>query len=89
MLGAIAVPLNFRLTPAEIAFLVDDCEARVIITEAVLAPVATGVRDIQPLVGTIVVAGGASDDQMLGYDDLIDEPGGPAQPSTSRTTRRR
>ncbi|MGO9928869.1 MAG: AMP-binding protein, partial [Mycobacterium sp.] len=29
MLGAIAVPLNFRLTPAEIAFLVQDCTARV------------------------------------------------------------
>ena len=48
MLGAIAVPVNFRLTPAEIAFLVEDCEARVMITEAVLAPVATGVRDIEP-----------------------------------------
>jgi fatty-acyl-CoA synthase len=79
MLGAIAVPLNFRLTPSEIAFLVDDCEARVMITEAVLAPVATGVRDVQPLVGAIVVAGGASDDQILGYEDLIDEPGDPAQ----------
>ena len=59
MIGAIAVPLNFRLTPAEIAFLVEDCEARVMITEAVLAPVATGVRDIQPLLDTIVVAGGS------------------------------
>ena len=28
MLGAIAVPVNFRLTSAEIAFLVSDCEAR-------------------------------------------------------------
>src|SRR6202451_4062537 len=52
MIGAIAVPVNFRLTAAEIAFLVDDCEARVMITEAVLAPVATGVRDIQPLLNT-------------------------------------
>jgi fatty-acyl-CoA synthase len=77
MLGAIAVPLNFRLTPAEIAFLVDDCEARVMITEAVLAPVATGVRDVQSLLGTIVVAGGASDDQVVGYEDLVDEPGEP------------
>src|ERR1700742_4027185 len=49
MLGAIAVPLNFRLTPSEIAFLVDDCEARVMITEPVLAPVAAGVREIQSL----------------------------------------
>ncbi|HEY0227886.1 MAG TPA: fatty-acid--CoA ligase FadD5 [Mycobacterium sp.] len=81
MLGAIAVPLNFRLTPAEIALLVEDCEARVMITEEVLAPVAVGVRDIQSLVGTIVVAGGSSDDRVLGYDDLIDEPGDPVQPA--------
>jgi fatty-acyl-CoA synthase len=75
MLGAIAVPLNFRLTPAEIALLVEDCEARVLITEAVLAPVATGVRDVQPLLETIVVAGGSTDDSLLGYEDLINESG--------------
>ena len=28
MLGAIAVPVNFRMTPPEIAFLVSDCDAR-------------------------------------------------------------
>ena len=75
MLGAIAVPLNFRLTPAEIALLVEDCEARVMITEAVLAPVATGVRDIQPLLEMIVVAGGSTDDSLLGYEDLINGSG--------------
>lgn len=80
MLGAIAVPLNFRLTPSEIAFLVEDCEARVMVTEAVLAAVATGVRDIQPLLGTVVVAGGAGDDHVLGYEDLIDEPGDAVEP---------
>ena len=80
MLGAIAVPLNFRLTPSEIAFLVDDCEARVMITEPVVAPVATGVRDIQPLLNTIVVAGGAGDDTVLGYEDLIEEPGDRHEP---------
>ncbi|MEB3980585.1 fatty-acid--CoA ligase FadD5 [Mycobacterium sp. 663a-19] len=80
MLGAIAVPLNFRLTPAEIAFLVEDCEARVMITEPVLAPVATGVRDIQPLLDTIVVAAGATDDGVVGYEDLINETGDPHEP---------
>ncbi len=77
MLGAIAVPVNFRLTSAEIAFLVSDCEARLVITEPVLAPVGTGVRTIQPLLDTIVVAagGGSGDvqDGLLGYEDLIDE----------------
>jgi fatty-acyl-CoA synthase len=77
MLGAIAVPLNFRLTPAEIAFLVEDCEARVMITEPVLAAVATGVRDIQPLLNTIVVAAGSTDDGVIGYEDLINETGDP------------
>jgi fatty-acyl-CoA synthase len=80
-LGAIAVPLNFRLTSAEIVFLVEDCEARVMITESVLAPVATGVRELQPLLDTIVVAGGSTDDTVFGYEDLVNEPGdahGPA-----------
>jgi len=80
MLGAIAVPLNFRLTPAEIAFLVEDCEARVMITEAVLAPVSTGVRDIQPLLNMIVVAAGSSDDSVFGYEDLINEEGHSHEP---------
>lgn len=79
MIGAIAVPLNFRLTPTEIAFLVEDCGARVLITEPVLAPVAIAVRDIQPLVDTIAVAGGSTDDNVLGYEDLITEPGPAAE----------
>jgi fatty-acyl-CoA synthase len=77
MLGAIAVPVNFRLTSAEIAFLVSDCEARSLITEPVLAAVATGVRNIEPLLDTIVVAGGGGSgdvqDRLLAYEDLIEE----------------
>ncbi len=75
MIGAIAVPINFRLTPAEIAYLVEDCEARVMITEPVLSAVATGVRKIQPVVSTVVVAGGGGDDGLLGYEELITETG--------------
>ena len=79
MLGAIAVPVNFRLTPAEIAFLVDDCEARVMITESVLAPVGNGVRNITSVLTTIVVAGDTAEDGLLGYEDLVNEPGDPAE----------
>jgi fatty-acyl-CoA synthase len=74
-LGAIAVPVNFRMTPPEIAFLVSDCEARVVITETVLANVATAVRDLDPTLQTVIVAGGATDEAVIGYDDLIAEPG--------------
>jgi fatty-acyl-CoA synthase len=79
-LGAIAVPVNFRMTPPEIAFLVSDCQARVVITEAVLANVATAVRGIDPTLETVVVAGGGTDDEVIGYDDLISEPGDGPQP---------
>ncbi|MDC8982915.1 fatty-acid--CoA ligase FadD5 [Mycobacterium marinum] len=79
MLGAIAVPLNFRLTPSEIAFLVEDCAPRLVITEEVLAQVAVGVREIAPALSTIVVAGGASDPTVVGYDELISETGDPPE----------
>jgi fatty-acyl-CoA synthase len=78
MIGAIAVPVNFRLTPPEIAFLVDDCGARVMITEPVLAPVAAGVRGVTSVLGTIVVAGDAADEGLLAYEDLVNESGDPA-----------
>jgi fatty-acyl-CoA synthase len=80
MIGAIAVPINFRLTPSEIAFLVEDCEARVLITEPVLSPVAAGVRTITSVLNTIVVAGDSADQGLLAYEDLMNEPGEPAQP---------
>ena len=79
-LGAIAVPVNFRMTPPEISFLVSDCQARVVITEAVLATVATAVRGIDPTLETVVVAGAGTDDEGIGYDDLISEPGDAPQP---------
>lgn len=80
MIGAIAVPLNFRLTPTEIAVLVEDCVAHVMLTEAALAPVAIGGRNIQPLLSVIVVAGGSSQDSVFGYEDLLNEAGDVHEP---------
>jgi fatty-acyl-CoA synthase len=80
-LGAIAVPGNFRMTPPEIAFLVGDCQAKIVITEAVLANVATAVRGLDPTLQTVIVAGAGTDEQVLSYDDLLAEPGdAPAAP---------
>jgi fatty-acyl-CoA synthase len=82
-LGAIAVPVNFRMTPPEIAFLVSDCQAEVVITEAVLAGVATAVRELDATLTTMVVAGVATENGVLGsqildYDELVAEDGDPA-----------
>ncbi len=72
-LGAIAVPVNFRLTPPELAFLVDDCGSAVMVTEPLLAPVAAAVRDLAPRLAEVIVAG-------PGYEELIAELGQPAPP---------
>jgi fatty-acyl-CoA synthase len=74
-LGAIAVPVNFRMTPAEAAFLVSDCQAEVVITESVLAGVAAAVRDLDPTLKTVIVAGAGTDDAVIGYGDALAEPG--------------
>ncbi len=76
-LGAIAVPVNFRLTPTELAFLVEDCEAAVVVTEPVLAGVATAVRDLAPVASTVIVAAAPSEDGVLGYEELLNEAGEP------------
>lgn len=89
LIGAIAVPVNFRLTPTEIAFLVQDCQARVVLTETVLAAVAVRVHDIAPTLSIVVVAGVAgaagapSEDGLPGcehLENLIDEPGDRHEP---------
>ena len=82
-LGAIAVPVNFRMTPSEIAFLVSDCQARVVITESVLANVAAAVRDLDATLATVIVSGGADGadgEATLNYEDLMTEGGADPPP---------
>jgi len=79
-LGAIGVPVNFRMTPKEIAFLVGDCDAKVVVTEPVLAGVATAVRGLDARLATVIVTGEAGEDGLLGYEDLIAEEGAPPAP---------
>jgi len=79
-LGAIAVPVNFRLTPPEIAYLVTDCQPKAVITESVLAGVATAVRELEPELDAVIVAGGNTEDGVLGYEELLAESGESAAP---------
>ena len=82
MLGAIAVPVNFRLTPPELGYLVDDCGAAVLVTEPMLAPVAAAVGDVTSGLSTVIVAGDPTgvSGGVLGYEELLTEGGDPAPP---------
>lgn len=79
-LGAIAVPVNFRLTPPEVAYIVADSGARAVVTDTLLRPLATGVMAGAPDLETCVVIGGTTGDGVLGYDDALAEAGEPHVP---------
>jgi len=66
-IGAIAVPVNFRLTPAEAAYILGDCGATVIVTDGLLAPLAAAAATAAPLPQPprIIVAGADSYQALL------------------------
>ncbi|WP_194816537.1 fatty-acid--CoA ligase FadD5 [Nocardia sp. XZ_19_385] len=74
-LGAIAVPVNFRLTPPEVAYIVGDSGAKAIVTDTVLQPLATAVQAQAPTLATCVVINGKSGEGVLGFDELLEEGG--------------
>lgn len=79
-LGAIAVPVNFRLTPPEVAYIVSDSGAKAIVTDTMLQPLATAVRAQSGTLETCFVIGGQTADGVLGFDDVLAEGGEPHTP---------
>jgi fatty-acyl-CoA synthase len=60
-LGAIGVPLNFRLTPAELGFLLADSGAVATVVDAALAPSLGAAAEYAPPPPTCLVIGGGPD----------------------------
>ncbi|WP_448419935.1 fatty-acid--CoA ligase FadD5 [Mycolicibacter minnesotensis] len=69
-LGAIAVPVNFRLTDPEISYIVSDSGAKAVITDQMLAPLIEAVRKNTPGLDIAVVLGEQ-------YESLVAESGDP------------
>jgi fatty-acyl-CoA synthase len=59
-LGAIVVPVNFRLVADEVGFILGDCGASILVVDEVLSPLVAAVRDSLPDVATVVVLGDSS-----------------------------
>ncbi|MEV3959634.1 fatty-acid--CoA ligase FadD5 [Nocardia sp. NPDC050193] len=74
-LGAIAVPVNFRLTPPEVAYIVGDSGAKAVVTDTVLQPLATAVQGQAPGLEHCFVIRGSSGDGVVGFEDAIAETG--------------
>ncbi|GAB2830633.1 fatty-acid--CoA ligase FadD5 [Actinocorallia aurea] len=71
-LGAIGVPVNFRLTAPEVVHIITDSGAKALITESALAPLAADARRAAPL-AALVVSGPTDVPDTLDYAALITE----------------
>jgi acyl-CoA synthetase (AMP-forming)/AMP-acid ligase II len=58
--GVTAVPLNYRLSAEEAAYVVDHCDATIAVVDAEHAPMFERIRPEIPKVGTVLVYGGTA-----------------------------
>ncbi len=80
-IGATAVPLNYRLTPEEAAYVVDHCDAAVVWVDAEFAPLIEKIRPQTPKLRDVLVFDGPPGPAGLAADRLlaeadVSEPGG-------------
>ncbi|MBX4170994.1 fatty-acyl-CoA synthase [Rhodococcus pyridinivorans] len=76
-LGAIAVPVNFRLTAPEVAFLVSDSGAKAIVAEGPLVPLADAARAQAEGLELSITVGVDPQGDSLAYEALVAEEGEP------------
>ncbi len=70
--GLVAVPINFRLVGPEVAYIVENCEARAFIVQEDLREVVEGIRPRLPVdAGGYVLFGAAPPPGWRGYEALI------------------
>jgi fatty-acyl-CoA synthase/long-chain acyl-CoA synthetase len=67
--GAVGVPLNYRLTPAEAAYVIDNCDAELVVVDAEYAELIERVRPEVPKVRDVLVfdGDGALEGRLDGY----------------------
>src|SRR4051812_4401764 len=72
-IGAIAVPVNFRLAPEEAAYVVRHSDAKVLVTDAPLAGLAAAAVTAVGTATRIVTVGvpDAADESFIAFDELL------------------
>jgi acyl-CoA synthetase (AMP-forming)/AMP-acid ligase II len=70
-LNLVAVPLSYRFNAEEMAYVIDNSDATIVVIDAEEAPLVEIVRAQLPKVRTVVVFGGSTPDGFQGWDDVI------------------
>ena len=83
-----AVPLSYRFTADEMAYVIDNSDATLVVIDAEQAPLLAQVREQLPKVRQVIVFGGDVPQGFLGWDDALagqpdDELEAPADPTSA------
>jgi acyl-CoA synthetase (AMP-forming)/AMP-acid ligase II len=83
-----AVPLSYRFNADEMAYVIDNSDATLVVIDAEQAPLLADVRDQIPKVREVLVFGGPAPDGFRSWDDALaaesdDEPELDAEPSAA------
>jgi fatty-acyl-CoA synthase/long-chain acyl-CoA synthetase len=81
-IGGVTVPLNYRLTPDEAAYVVDNCDAEIVYVDAEYEPLIRAIRSRTPKVREVLVfdGDGTLEGNIDGQPDTV--------PPSTRTTPR-
>jgi fatty-acyl-CoA synthase len=73
--GALVVPVNFRLVASEVGFILGDCGASIVVVDEGLSPLVGAVRDSLVEVRAVVVLGDTANagPGAERYDDLVEQ----------------
>lgn len=84
-IGVTAVPLNYRLSPDEAAYVTDHCDATLVYVDAEFAPLFERIRNELPKVQEVLVFDGSVPVGMLDADALVAaaSPGEPPVPEST------
>src|SRR5271167_2904117 len=86
-IGAVAVPLNYRLTPEEALYVINHCDAEIAYVDHEHLPLFTALDGQLEKLRHIIVVGGPAPDGLLGEADIAaasaDAPAAAEQPGGS------
>ena len=72
-IGAIAVPLNFRLAGAEVEYILNNSESKVLVVEADFVDMIKEILANVQNIGEIIVVGGNDPRKMKRYEELVEK----------------
>lgn len=71
-MGAVVVPVNFRLVAAEVKYIIDHSGSKAVVTDDALAPLVDSLRNELPSVEHFISIGEKKRDGFIAYEEMLE-----------------